>query len=143
MAKQNQQIEQQDEDWGDKHWEVEHILCQRPTAVPEKKRGDTQYLIKYLNWEFEHCYWVHLRSIKPRLPNTPLWHWNKLSIEQKQMRYNYLNQPKEFMKLSNKEKRNIGWKYVMAFHLDILTQTPSQSRSQTISEDVGLENPHC
>ena len=73
----------------DEYWEVEHILCERPTLIPEEKRGDVQYLIKHLNFEFDDCYWVHEGSIRPHAPDTLFGDWNQLSDEEKKRRCKY------------------------------------------------------
>lgn len=111
----------------DPRWEIEHILCERITLVPELNAGPIQYLIKYKHYEFHDCYWVHERSIFPLKENTPLSIWKQLDQEQKFERYRFLNEPIDFMELNDLEKRKIGWKYVQTFDLEIFTQTPESS----------------
>ena len=118
---------------GDKYYPVEHILCERRTLRPDRNGGKMQYLVKYENYEFDGCFWIHAHSFKPHGPDTPFAEWNLLDNREKRIRYNFLNKPKDFMSLSPKKKIQLGWKYVNKFKLEILTQTPSPSPSQSLS----------
>ena len=108
----------------DQYYTIECVLCERKTLKPEKKKGKKQYLVKYENYEFEECHWVHATSIQPQVPYTPFWDWNQLNTKEKRRRYNFLNKPKPFMNLSNAEKIKKGWLYVAKFNCIISTNTP-------------------
>jgi len=107
-----------------KWFEFEHILCERPTIKPWPNKGSKQYLIKYWNYDFHDCYWVHAPSIKPHGVDSIFWKWNQLTDQQKHDRYNFLNEPREFMKLSDRQKIQLGWKYVEKYSLNVFSQTP-------------------
>ena len=124
----------------DPRWEVEHILCERKTAVPWENAGPTQYLIKYVNFDFDRCWWCHGRSIHPKLEGMPLDNWNKLTKKEKNIRYKYLNDPCDFMSLSPKKKIDIGWQYAIKFDLDIFTQTPLFTQSPDVDSNAQLND---
>lgn len=121
----------------DKRYEIEYILCERITIVPERNAGPVQYLIKFKNYQFKDCCWVHQRSIYPIEKDTPLADWNQLNAHEKQERYIFLNKINDFIDLTNLEKTELGWKYAERFGLDILTQTPelvSKSSSPNVNK---------
>ena len=108
-----------------KWYRLEHILCERRTIYPERNKGNTQYLVKYFNYDFHYCYWVHASSIYPHTFQSIFWNWNQLTKKEKQERYIFLNKPKDFMCLSDLQKNKLGWKYVGVFSLDVFCQTPN------------------
>lgn len=134
-------MSKKNEEDNDQYYVVEHILCERKTRAPKKRqKGPKQYLVKYENYDFDDCYWIHKSSIKPHGPNTPFAKWNRLKKIEKQERYDFLCKRKLFMRRTPKEKINIGWKYVHKFNLEIFVQTPDMSPAKTIVET--LTKPH-
>lgn len=115
---------------------VSHVLMERPTTRPERDKGPTQYLIKWKNYPYNQCTWIHEQSFSNlQAQNTPLAKWKSLSPDEKYTRSKFLSNWDE---KTSFEKDAIGISYENNFRpIENESMSPSSQSMSEASEELG------
>ena len=92
---------------------IDFIVFEGKTKRPELNKGDTQYLIKWQNYDFSECTFIHATSIdNKKQKNAPFFNWNQLTKEQKEDRAKFCEQ---WENKTKEQKKILGVKYMQQF----------------------------
>ena len=124
----------------DQKYIIEFIVFERKTTRPERNKGNYEYLIKWENYDWSQCTFIHASSIDNRnQTDTPFFYWNQLTKQQKYKRALFCQ---NWDVKNDKQKIMLGIQYIKQFkqliNINVSNNLIYQNDNQRINENKQL-----